>query len=306
MKDFTETDFYNQPQFFEANKLFEQEIEKYLSKTKIQYKFSKLSISTITYIINLCDFINIHLIYNRFIIDEDFVYLKYKNEMRGMKKNIKVNKNKNKSDDKRKKNSGFSFSNQMSIGYKCRCNRHEHKNPISIKIFNGGSINITGCKDEGELMDVYSKLYHKLLEINTNYYISSLNKKVKIDYFKNLKHPLNIDYRIEMIFSCIKIETNNLMLDVKKLKKIIESKYEVNEIKTVYDNNKQMPLRCYLKIFELTDENDKKRCPTVSIYHSGSINIISKTSKNLYNSLSFIKNIIEENKNEIFLGDLNI
>ena len=67
-----------------------------------------------------------------------------------------------------------------------------------------------------------------------------------------------------------------------------------------------MPLRCYLKIFELKDEeSDKTRCPTISIYHSGSVNIIAKNTNNLYQALDFVKEIIKKYKDDIFIGELN-
>lgn len=304
--DFIDTDFYNIPKYKHANDLFELELKKYSIDKKIKYNFTDFYISTITFIVNLCESINIKILFDKFLLDEEFVYLKYKDNIRGIKTNIKNNKNNKftKNSDKRKKLKGFSFSNQITIGYLCSNKEHEHNNPIAIKIFNGGSVNFTGCKNEQELKYIYEKLYNKIKDINVIFYIEKLNKNIQYNFFKDLIPIENIDFRIEMMFGTLKIvndnDKKNINIDIQKLKDYIDKKYKINEIKTVLDNNKQVPLRCYIQLLT-TKNNDKDRCPTISIYQTGSINIITINKKKLIETIELFKKIINDVNNETLI-----
>lgn len=301
--DFVDTDFFNVKKFQSANELFNLELKKYSIDKKIEYDFTDFYISTITFIVNLCETINIKTLFDKFSLDNEFVYLKYKNDIRGIKTNIKNNKS-TKNKDKRKKLKGFSFSNQITIGYLCSNKDHDHNNPIAIKIFNGGSVNFTGCKNEAELKYIYEKLYKKLLNIRVDFYIEKLNKTVQYNFYKNLKPVENIDFRIEMMFGTLKIvnknDTKNININIQCLKDYIDEKYKINEIKTVLDNNKQVPLRCYLQLLT-TKNNDKDRCPTISIYQTGSINIITINKKKLIQTIDLFRKIIKDVNNETLI-----
>ena len=301
--DFVDTDFFNVKKFQSANELFNLELKKYSIDKKIEYDFTDFYISTITFIVNLCETINIKTLFDKFSLDNEFVYLKYKNDIRGIKTNIKNNKS-TKNKDKRKKLKGFSFSNQITIGYLCSNKDHDHNNPIAIKIFNGGSVNFTGCKNEAELKYIYEKLYKKLLNIRVDFYIEKLNKTVQYNFYKNLKPVENIDFRIEMMFGTLKIvnknDTKNININIQCLKDYIDEKYKINEIKTVLDNNKQVPLRCYLQLLT-TKNNDKDRCPTISIYQTGSINIITINEKKLIQTIDLFRKIIKDVNNETLI-----
>lgn len=90
----------------------------------------------------------------------DIIYAKYSHALKGKKKKQKKN------DMVRFKGNNQLFTNQMSIGFRCNNKEHLHKNPISVKVFRNGRIQMTGCKNMKEINIMYNKLYNELLKVN--------------------------------------------------------------------------------------------------------------------------------------------
>lgn len=311
-------DFYNQEKFKKANEEFENLLPQFINSDKINIYFSDVDISTITFMINNASKnLNIFLIFKRFKIDDDFTYLLFKDKIRGIKRNVnndKINKNKN-NNDKRKRKKGSSFSNQISIGYNCSNKKHYHKNKISIKIFKKGTINITGCKDEEELLCVYNKLYNKLININQYYYVPELNKELKCEYFSYFLKPEDMTFQTEMIFSTLRIvgdktflsekkknKTDTISIDLKIFKELLEKKYNTKDVNAeLPPDGKTDLLKIDLLYLAIFDENkQKKKWPTIALYHTGSINIVTKSLDLIDKAVVFLKKEITSNKIEIF------
>lgn len=287
-------EYYNLEKFAKANEKFENVIKTYIDKNKVNYIFSDINISTITFNLKIANNMDINFVFNRFKLDERFPYIKMGKKIRGLKENIKKESIKNK--DKRKKEKGFSFSNQITIGYKCCNEDHYHKNPLAIKIFNGGNTNITGCKDEEELKTVYTALYEKIMSINYTFKLSN-NKTVKYNFVDKFYRFEEIEYSIEMIFSTFRIinADNNeeeINININKLKELIDEEYGYDRIKTVYDNTKQVPLRCYFKLFDRQISETKTLSSSLSIHHSCAMTLVCQEYDVLYKVKNLIENII--------------
>ena len=249
----TKVDYYNVEEYSEAN----DEFEKYLSTFKIIYEknpeYSDVSISTITTTFNLCSDINMRVLYNRIELDEEFVYINYeKNNIRGFKK-INTIKERAATTDKRRKNKGQSFSNQISIGFRCDNIEHNHKNPISLKIFKNGNVQMTGCKNIAEITNIFTKLTDKIKNINIDYTLN--NQIISIPLIRGLVSIETFKYNIEMIigtFRCsFKINQNSLF-------RILNAKYTQKELFISFDKDNNPSLRCY-PLFMKTINN---------VYHS--------------------------------------
>ena len=296
-------DYYNLKKFKEANLAFENVIKEYISKNKVEFTFSDVNISTITFNLKLADDLDINYIFNRFSLDNNFKYIKMGKKIRGLKENIKKESTKNK--DKRKKEKGFSFSNQITIGYKCSHKDHYHKNPLAIKIFKGGNTNITGCKDEEELKTVYNALYKKLSGMNNVFKLPN-GREISYDFLENLYTFDDITYTIEMIFSTFRIlnkenPDEDINININDLKKIIDDEYGYDEIKTVYDNTKQIPLRCYFTLFDKKISETKTLTSSISIHHSCAMTLVCQEYEVLYKVKELIESIINKHNDEYSL-----
>jgi hypothetical protein len=277
-------DYYHIEDFKESNKIFED----YLSKCNIikeeKKEHSKFVISTLTVVSNISDKIDIVKIYKNLQISSDIIYIESGKNIKGEKKKKKYKKNK-KDCDKRKLSKGCPFSNQISIGIICKDKNHKHNNPISIKLFRNGRIQLTGCKDDKEIEIIYNKLYDNINE-----------------YIENMLEYKDLKIKSEMINGTF---NTNYKIDLDKLNNKIIEKYSYKEI--YINNQKKASLTLYLKIFSIYDERKKKfKDPSIFIYNSGSINLIAIDKEMIMKSYKFIDDFLNKNYNDIVETKLNL
>ena len=149
----SESDFNNAKKLFDV--FYNQKLKE-IEAEKIEYtKPTKIKISTITLTGKTGDYVMGKFLFDRLPINEDIIYTECGKQLKGLKKKkiAKYSKKEQKDKlDKRKLGRGKPLSNQISIGmngiYK------DHKNPVCLKMFKNGKIQITGCKtmDEGYLL----------------------------------------------------------------------------------------------------------------------------------------------------------
>ena len=290
-------EYYNIDEFKEANDLFENFLLKcnYIHSEKI--KQGNFKISTMTVTSNFCDYVNIKMIYQRLKMEENIVYIENSKEhIRGIKKSKKkVYKKKaiKKNNDKRKLGKGNPFSNQISIGFTCNNCNHVHNNPICVKIFKNGNIQMTGCKDIEEVEIVYNQLYTSIYNINTEF---SLNdKKIQIYAVKNIKKFKDITIKIEMINGTFK---SNFKIDLNKLHLKLKEHYSEEDI--FINCEKKTTLICYMKKFKVINKKQRKeKSPSIFIYNTGAINIIAINKEILMNTYNLISTFIDTHFEEI-------
>lgn len=274
------------------NDSFNDKIEDIINEKNIYYlnefnkKFSNLEISTITCRFNFIEDIDIDFLYHRFPINDRFIYITYgNNDIRGFKKlkKIKYEKDIKIKKDKRKQNKGNSFSNQLIIGYDCNIKSHNHNNPVSIKIFNNGLIQMTGCKSETEIYNIYNLLYNIIVNIPNKYNVN--DNIYTYNFYKKIIHKKDIKIKYDMILSQIKFNfnlnqyyTHHFLTNNKKYN--IKSIYHP-EISTSYS-------------ISLNDLEKNGYIPTCSVFNN-SINMISN-SMDLSNEMYYyIKDFLTNN-----------
>lgn len=298
---------FTEKEYQEAEKKFNIFLNKkkeILKNTEIYYqKPTPIKISTITLTGKVGDYVIGKFLYDRLPINKDIIYTECAKQYKGnkIKKKTKYTK-KEKTDklDKRKLGRGKPLSNQISIGMQPDI---KHKNPICLKIFKNGNIQLTGCKTMEEGNILYKKLYKYINNIPKIFHLKNTN--YKIEPIKNIVTPENLVLSSEMINA-----SYNLNFEIKQLElyNLLKKKYQDNEIFVTYDSCVSSPaVRCYLMNMSVYDERKKKfKQPCVFIYRSGSINIIVWKIDMLYKAYDFINNFINKNFNKVVSRNLDL
>ena len=178
-----------------------------------------------------------------------------------------------------------------------------HKNPVCLKIFKNGKIQLTGCKTVEEGRILYSKLYKFINKISTIFYLEEDNKYYKIEPIKGMIKPNNLVLDSEMINASYNF---NFEINQIKLNTLLKNLYKENEIFVTYDSCVSSPaVRCYLMNMSVYDDRKKKsKQPSCFIYRSGSCNIIVWKMDMLYKAYNFINKLIKDNFDTIVSKDL--
>lgn len=286
--------------------IFYQERLGIVKAKNIEYrKPTDIKISTITLTGKIGDYVMGKFLYDRLPINEDLIYIENGKEYKGVKtkKKVKYSKKEKVSKlDKRKLGRGKPLSNQISIGMK---GEGYHKNPVCLKIFKNGNIQLTGCKTIEEGIMLYKKLYEYINKISTTFYLEEDDKYYKIESVKNMIKPKDLVLNSEMINASYNF---NFEIDQIKLNDLLKSLYKDNEIFVTYDSCVSSPaVRCYLMNMSVYDVRKKKpKQPSVFVYRSGSCNIIVWKMDMLYKAYDFINNLLKENFMTVVSQDLLI
>lgn len=250
---------------------FDNIIKKLNITEKIEPKCNDFNILTITSGFNFCDSIDILTVYNRIEIDNKILYVSINDKQnRGYKRIKKVNKASKYElkKDKRKNNKGKSFNSQLSIGYNCDIKEHNHSNPISIKIFVNGKMQITGCKNKEEIMRIYNYIIKKINEIPNNFKDNDGNI-FKYEIYRNLKESINIKYDMILVKIDINYEINQY-----RFSNYINNNY--TKINCLYNPNISTNCQLYLNKFSYKKLNNEDFIPVCMIYNNSITFIINK------------------------------
>ena len=262
------THHYDKQKYQQAIQQFDAFLQQCTIVSPVEPQIGKLKISTITCVCQISSKISIETLFPRLEpIENNIIYVEYSNCLKGLKKSgAKKNKKKN----------NQLFSNQMSIGFACVNKTHTHKNPISVKIFRNGRIQMTGCKNVDEIQNVYERLAKLILPLKTFPF-----------------HKKNV--KIEMINATFYV---NQILNLHKVLKLFSTKYSHTVVFPI--QNKTSPLNLSIKKYSYMDEKKQKdKIPSVFIYNTGAINIIATKDSILQDTYNFIKVNLETNWDEI-------
>lgn len=268
--------FYDKQKYAGAINQFDKYIGSCEIVTPKHKKFGSFKISTITCVSTIAPNIDIEKLFK--IVDEknddDIVYVKYSNDIKGEKKTRR-------NPLKRIKGKNQLFSNQMSFGFKCPFDHiHQHKNPISVKVFRNGRIQMTGCKNMTEIRFMYNKLTTQIFKMDKNHIIFPFTED---------------NILVEMINGTFYI---NQSLDLNKVLETFEQKYTHEQVFVI--QNKKSPLNFSIKLLGYFDKKKSKdKIPSVFIYNTGAINIIATKKDILYQTYEFMKQNITENWEKI-------
>lgn len=272
--------YYDPNRYKNAELLFQKYLTQCVVQTPPLTEFKPFQVSTITSVSKIADSVNIQRFFEHLQIDNDnIIYAKYSHFLKGNKRNKKQSRHKLEANNQL-------FSNQMTIGFRCKCGKlakHNHKNPISIKIFRNGGVQMTGCKDIVEIEHMYHKLHNELSKIN----------KIERNIAKNIIPFDKKNIRIEMINGTFYA---NAPLDLNKVLKTFMNKYAINEVFINHIHNKKSPLHMSLPFLKEYDAfKCKDKMPSVFIHNTGAFNIITTSTEVLQKAYNFIHKNLTEN-----------
>jgi len=256
--------------YSEAHKLFDEYLKKCKFITPDRNDFGDFKVSTITCVSSIAKKVDIKQLFELLQLSNIIVYAKYSDQTKGIteqpaKTSAKKSKN--------KKNQ--LFSNQMSIGFKCTIADHVHKNPISVKVFRNGRIQMTGSKNMKEIQTVYEILYGRIKLLLTEHH----------DIADELLIFKTEAIQIEMINGTFYM---NHSLNLERVRHVFSTNYTHEEV--FVSQNKKSPLNFCIKSFTVFDKKKcKDKIPSVFIYNTGAINIIATKKDILYKTYDFMK-----------------
>ena len=270
-----------------AHKQFDNFMKTCTVVPPVRREFGEFRVSTITCVSSIAGKVDIQKLFELLELSENIVYAKYSNKMKGSSETTKES-----SKSKNKKNQ--LFSNQMSIGFQCTETDHVHKNPISVKVFRNGRIQMTGCKNIEEIRDIYETLYKRMKQLETTYPDQEIADTI-IPYQSD-------QIQIEMINGTFYM---NHSLDLAKVLHVFTKHYTHEEV--FVSQNKKSPLNFCIKSLMVFDEKKSKdKTPSVFIYNTGAINIIATKKKILYETYQFMKSNLSRFWDEIVQKKINL
>lgn len=216
------------------------------------------------------------------------IYKYIKKSENGIIKVVKENRNKVKKTCKNKNRQSDVFLNQVTVSIKVS----GKKNPVSVKIFNSGTMHFTGCICVDNLLEAVYKL---CIECRKCRAIITKSRKIKeisfAENINNLKLENLYDFKVDMINCIFKVP---FTIDRPKLHVLLKSD---NNHKAVYDSNGHAAVK--IKIVE------KKKKITIFIFESGSIIIIlgNQGFRKIKEVYTFIYRYLLENYNTIVKND---
>lgn len=270
-------------------------IATYLEAKKF-LKDNNILISTITLDCKLHTLIDLDKFAKNVILKEDgIVNVKYGNRKDpATNRTIIVIKTK-------KKPSKRNFFNQVTILMK-PSNNPEH-NYINIKVFKNGSLQMTGCKDMEDFINVTNKLIDIL---KTGKTVKQKNGKQRTIRFIDEPEKIGIyDVKIRMINSNFRL---NYKVDRKKLARLLKKKHGIGtkDKEIGYVESKYEPTGGHSCV-NIKYQYDEFSKPSIFVFQTGAIIITG--AKNLHHIIMayhFINKILQKYYNEIRIIDLDM
>ncbi|MEM3062341.1 MAG: hypothetical protein QW303_02175 [Nitrososphaerota archaeon] len=254
----------------------------------------RILISTITLDCKLHTLIDIDSFARNVVLREDgIVSVKF-----GNRKNPAVNRTivflKNK-----KKPSSKNFYNQVTILMKPTNN--PDRNYINIKVFKNGSLQVTGCKDMDDFVNVVTRLIDIL---RTGRDLEKRGKKVHIHFVSNPRKIGIYDVKIRMINSDFKLDYK---IDRKKLAKLLKKYHNVGtrDQEIGYVECKYEPAGGHSCV-NIKYQCDEKNKTSIFVFQTGAIIITgAKNLQHIIMAYQFINKILNKYYHQIRIVELN-
>lgn len=251
-----------------------------------------LRISTISMYMKFCNGIQYRLLYENIPINDEIIYVKFNDNIRGNK----VDKTKRQITKflKKKKKRTNDFNNQVSVGI--LGDLKNHKQPINVKIFKNGSILMVGCKCESEGKYVYDVLKKNLNNLYIDFTLEDTNEIVQVPIINDMLPFEKTNLKIaNMINSTFKI---NFKINLEKLYEMLINKNKEN-ISILYTPCISSGLRIYLEDYFIYDnKKNQKKTPSICCFKE-SINMNVPKKEFIEPAHKFILKILRENYYDI-------
>lgn len=242
----------------------------------------ELRLSTITAISKLSDSIDLSELFDKLTVDDNIKFLEYGVKYKGTidRKNLK----------KREKNKKKFFYNQITIHLYLT---HENiTKKINVKLFNNGSIQMTGLKYIDQEKTTVKFIFDKIKSLNID------NKIYKTEDLKILNYSIamiNTDFDIG--FKVNRVKLNRYLIGMGIFTSYEPCVYPGVNIKYYYKKDKPNGICNCCNICDGKELNNTCKKITIAVFNSGKVIITGGNKLNHCNkAFNFISNILIENK----------
>ena len=226
---------------------------------------------------------------------DDIIVIKSSDNINSLLPEKKKRCSKKKSKTIKKK--GNHFYNQVTVVIRLthgptKALQNEPK--INIKLFNNGSIQMSGCKSMNGINIALNKIIHRLKEIKGILNDTSITE---IKFFDSPVVPLGVyKFKIDMINSNYQI---NLVINREKFYNLLLQK----KIRSSYE---PCIRACVIVKYVPPEENEAEKDISIFVFEKGNIIITgAKRKSHIISSYNYINNIIMDHSHEIQKTDLD-
>jgi TATA-box binding protein (TBP) (component of TFIID and TFIIIB) len=245
----------------------------------------KLRLSTITATSKFSDIIDLDKLYLNTDIDDTYKFLEYGEKYKGDidKKNLK----------KRDKGTKKFFYNQITFHLFKKFDNISKK--VNIKLFNNGSIQMTGIKSESHGKNIVNLLFNKIKDINK---IDKLYKTTDLTILNYSIAMINTDFDIG--FKINREKLNRYMINKNIYTSYEPCIYPGVLIKYYYKKDKDNGICNCCNQCDGTGKDNTCKKITIAVFNSGKIIITGGNNLEQCNKcFDFIKDIIITNKDDL-------
>lgn len=252
----------------------------------------ELKISTISMFMKFCNGIQYRLLYENIPINDEIIYVKFNDMVRGYKEE-KTKRQITKFIKKKKKRTN-DFNNQVSVGI--LGSLKGHKQPINVKIFKNGSILMVGCKAEEEGKYVYKVLKKHLKNLYIKFKLEDTNEKVDVPIVNEINKLEETNLKIANMVNCtFKI---NYKVNLEKMYNRLQE-LNIPNISILYTPCISSGIRIYLEDYYIFDKKkNQKKTPSICCFRE-SVNMNVPKKDFIEPTHNFIKKILKEEYEKI-------
>ena len=268
------------------------ELIDYKDKIPERKEPGELKISTISMFMKFCNGIQYRLLYENIPINDEIIYVKFNDMVRGYKEE-KTKRQITKFIKKKKKRTN-DFNNQVSVGI--LGSLKGHKQPINVKIFKNGSILMVGCKAEEEGKYVYKVLKKNLENLYIKFKLEDTNEEVDVPIVNEINKLEETKLKIANMVNCtFKI---NYRVNLEKMYNRLQE-LNIPNISILYTPCISSGIRIYLEDYYIFDKKkNQKKTPSICCFRE-SVNMNVPKKEFIEPTHNFIKKILKEEYEKI-------
>ena len=246
-----------------------------------------LKISTISMYMKFCNGIQYRLLYENIPINDEIIYVKFNDNIRGYKE--EKTKRQITKFIKNKKKRTNDFNNQVSVGI--LGNLKNHKQPINVKIFKNGSILMVGCKAEKEGEYVYNVLKKNLENLYVKFILEDTKEEVEVPIINEINVLEETNLKIANMVNCtFKI---NYKVNLEKMYRRLQE-MDIPNISILYTPCISSGIRIYLEEYYIYDKKkNQKKTPSICCFKE-SVNMNVPKKDFIEPTHNFIKKFLKE------------
>jgi len=230
------------------------------------------------------------------LCQDDVISIKSNSKVNSLIPEKKKRRSKKKPKEQKKKK-GNHFYNQVTVVVRLTHGPTEDisKEPkINLKLFNNGSVQMSGCKSMNGINIALNKILHRLKEVKG---VKNEDSITVIKFADSPEIPLGVyKFKVDMINSNYQV---NLVINREKFYNLLLQK----RIRSSYE---PCIRACVIVKYVPPEENEAEKDISIFVFEKGNIIITgAKRKSHIMSSYNYINNIIMDHSHEIEKTDLD-